>query len=168
MTYRSIGVGVLLIAGLAVAGCAAPSGEAGPATAVAVVPTRTDTPPTRTPPTSVAVAPGSVTVEPGPFTDRVAFSELAVRAGDRPSVTGVLTSTVDVSGVIVLTLRADFYDAGGRLLGSGTATYADEEFADTGAQPIGPGEPVPVEVVGDGPLTGAVSAVLTVVQLVNE
>ncbi len=36
----------------------------------------------------------------------------------------------------MLELRADFYDNQGHSLGSGTATYADEEFADNGATPL--------------------------------
>jgi len=77
-----------------------------------------------------------------------------------------------VSEVIVLELGADFYDAQGRYLGSGTATYADEEFTDTGATPIAPSAPdaetFVVSVPSTEPLDGAASAVLTVPQLVNE
>ena len=117
-----------------------------------------------------APAPGTVRVEPGPFTDRLAFTGLTVRDGQ---VTGRAGNAVDVSELIVLELHSDFYDAGGRLLGSGAAAYADEEFADNGATALEHGTGLQDEtfdiVVPSRPrLAGAVSAVLTVPQLVNE
>lgn len=141
----------------------------------AVVPTRTAPAPTRTPPATLVPAPppGTVQIEPGPFTDRLDITDLALQAGDRPVVTGTFSNTVDVSELIVLELRADFYDTQGRYLGSGTAAYADEEFADNGATPLTHGtgvhdESFTVAVPSTTPLTGATSAVLTVPQLVNE
>lgn len=88
-------------------------------------------------------------------------------------VTGTVSNTVDVSELIVLELQADFYDDQGRYLGSGTATYADEEYADNGATPLAHGtgvhdESFTVAVPSTTPLTGATSAILTVPQLVNE
>lgn len=139
------------------------------------MPTGIDTGPTRTPPASLTPVPnaGTVAVEPGPFTDRLEINDLALQSGDRPAVTGSLRNAVDVSEFIVLELRADFYDAQGSYLGSGTATYADEEFADTGAAPLTPttgehGEAFNITVQSDTPLSGAASAVLTFPQLVNE
>lgn len=158
----------------AAAPAAAAPAAAAPA-AAAVVPTRTDTAPTRVPPPTLAPAPsaGTVQIEPGPFTDRLAFDDLALQPGERPTVTATVANTVDVSELIVLQLRADFYDTGGRLLGSGTATYADEEFADTGATALEHGTGVhddsfAVTVASPQPLPAASSAILTVAQLVNE
>jgi hypothetical protein len=170
---------LLLLTAMAVSGCTAPPTPAPAGAPTAVVPTRSDAPPTReaTPVLAAPLPAGTVVVEPGPFTDRLTFAELALRPGEQPAVTGRVANAVDVSELIVLTLRADYYDAGGRLLGSGTATYADEEFAGAGATPIehdhGPGaaehaEPVPVTVPSTDRLPGAVSAVLSVPQLVNE
>ena len=144
------------------------AGELDPATLVpSVAPGPTRAPAQRLDP---APAAGTVRVEAGPFTDRLTFSGLAVQGAQ---VVGRVENAVDVSELIVLALQADFYDASGRLLGSGTATYADEEFADTGATPLPHGTGVHDEafrvVVPSRPrLPGAVSAVLTVPQLVNE
>lgn len=51
-------------------------------------------------------------------------------------VTADVQNIADVSEVIVLELHADFYDATGTLLGSGSATYADTEFTGSGATPL--------------------------------
>jgi len=140
-----------------------------------VVPTGIETQPTRTPPASLAPVPavGTVEVEPGPFTDRLEVTDLALQPGVHPAVFARLRNAVDVSELIVLELRADFYDAQGGYLGFGSATYADEEFADTGAAPLthgtgNHGEAFTISVPSNAPLTGATSAILTVPQLVNE
>lgn len=113
-------------------------------------------------------APGTVRLEEGPFTDRLTVLGLSLQGGAR--VVGRVTNTADVSELIVLELRADFYDAAGRLLGSGTAAYADEEFIDSGATAVevGPDGTFAVSVASRPAVTGAVSAVVTVPQLVNE
>ena len=113
-------------------------------------------------------APGTVLVEEGAFTDRLALRGLALQGGTR--VVGRIANTSDVSELIVLEVQADFYDAAGRLLGSGTSAYADEEFTDTGATAVevGPDDTFAVEVSSRPALAGAVSAVVTVPQLVNE
>ena len=113
-------------------------------------------------------APGTVLVEEGAFTDRLALRGLALQGGTR--VVGRIANTADVSELIVLEVQADFYDAAGRLLGSGTAAYADEEFIDNGATAVevGPDDTFPVVVVSHPSVVGAVSAVVTVPQLVNE
>lgn len=138
----------------------------------AVVPTRTAPAPTRAPPATLvpALAPGTVLIEPGPFTDRLDITDLVLLAGERPVVTGTFSNTVDVSELIVLELQADFYDDQGHYLGSGTATYADEEYADNGATPLthGTGESFTVAVPSTTPLAGVTSAILTVPQVVNE
>ena len=117
--------------------------------------------------------PGSVTVESGPFTDRLEITDLSLQPGDHPSVTAALSNVADVSAVIVLELRADFYDAQGGYLGFGTAGYADQEYTDNGTIPLtyGTGEPdgsFTIAVPSTTPLPGAASAILTVPQLVNE
>ena len=140
-----------------------------------VVPTRDQTEPTRTPPRQLAFTPaaGSVTVESGPFTDRLEITDLSLQPGDHPSVTAALSNVADVSAVIVLELRADFYDAQGGYLGFGTAGYADQEYADNGTIPLThfTGEPdgsFTIAVSSTTPLPGAAGAILTVPQLVNE
>ncbi|MFE7711069.1 hypothetical protein ACFU6I_36065 [Streptomyces sp. NPDC057486] len=70
---------------------------------------------------------GKVRVEEGPFTDRVHLNRLALTG--TPAVTGHLAITSDVSDVIALELRAAFYSADGRLLGTGTFEYAEEHEA---------------------------------------
>lgn len=175
-------IGVVTAILLAVAGCspsnAVTDSDVGEATAVAaqpVLPTPTDTGPTRQAAAQLPAVPadGTVTIEEGAFTDRLDINGLALEQGQRPSVTAQLGNAVDVSDLIVLELQADFYDASGRFLGSGTATYADEEFADTGATSLRHGtgqhdEAFEVNVRSDRQLPGAKSAILTVPQLVNE
>jgi hypothetical protein len=140
-----------------------------------VIPIRSSPAPARTPALTLAttLAAGNVQIEPGPYTDRLDITGAALQPGDRPVVTAQLRNAVDVSGLILLELRADFYDTAGGYLGFGTAAYADEEFADSSAIPLphGTGErgdSFVVTVTSDAPLTGASSAVLTVPQLVNE
>ena len=165
-----------VLAAAVLTGCAAPAERPTSGPAQAVVPTRSAPDPTRTPPPTLAAVPsaGSVQIEDGPFTDRLAFDALTLTPGERPAVIASVSNTVDVSELIVLELRADFYDAQGAYLGSGAATYADEEFADTGAIPLEHGTGVQdndsfdVSVSSTDVLPAAVSAILTVPQLVNE
>ncbi|MEU9101917.1 hypothetical protein [Streptomyces sp. NPDC048361] len=70
------------------------------------------------------LARGEVRLEPGPFTDRVKVTGRALGAGS--AVTGHLAVTSDVSDLIALELRAAYYDADGKLLGTGTFQYAEE------------------------------------------
>lgn len=100
-------------------------------------------------------------MEPGPFTDRVRISGLRLREGRRRAVAGRLVDVVDVSELIVLELRADFYDRRGRLVGSGVQVFdteAAEPFEDTA---------LPSAVRADEPAPRAVAAELAVPQLVN-
>ena len=141
-----------------------------------VIPTRSAPAPTRTPPLTLAPAPGGTVASrssrarsPTGWTSPTPHCNPATR----PVVTAQLRNVVDVSGLILLELRADFYDAAGGYLGFGTAAYADEEFADAGTTPLphGTGEhgdSFVVTVPSDAPLTGASSAILTIPQLVNE
>lgn len=140
-----------------------------------VVVSVTGSAPSRTPPSVLTPAPaaGTVRIEPGPFTDRLDITNASLSSGEQPAVTATVQNTVDVSEFIVLELQADFYDASGGYLGSGSATYADEEFATAGVTPLTHGtgdhsDAIPVTVPSHTALTGAVSAVLTVPQLVNE
>ncbi|HYN71942.1 MAG TPA: hypothetical protein VES60_05520 [Nakamurella sp.] len=154
----------------------APGSSAPPTAEVRpVVPTPDRTALNRTPPQQLAPAPvaGTVTVESGPFTDRLEITDLSLQTGDHPAVTAALSNAADVSELIVLELRADFYDAQGGYLGFGAASYADEEYADHGTTPLthGTGEQdgsFTIAVPSTAPLTGATSAILTVPQLVNE
>ncbi len=144
-----------------------------PAAADSMVPS-VEPGPTRAPAPRLEPIPaaGKVQVQDGPFTDRLGLTELTLDPS-APAVTGVVRDLVDVSELIVLELEADFYDSDGRYLGSGTATYADEEFADIGATavPHGTGEheeSFDVVIRAAAPLVGVASAVLTVPALVNE
>ena len=164
----------------ALAGCTASGPGSGGSVASAVDPAPSRLVPSVSPaPVRAAAAqliaplppPGSVRLEDGPFTDRLAFTGLALQDGSR--VVGTVANTVDVSEFILLQLDVDFYDGAGRLLGSGSASYADQEFADNGATalPHGTGQHddgFEVTITGQPEVTRAVSAVLTVPQLVNE
>lgn len=106
---------------------------------------------------------GSVTVEPGPFSDRVEISRLKfVDARARPRVSGRMVNLVDVSEVIVLEVKADFYDRHGRHVGSGAKLFKDAEAFDHEA------EAIRFAIRPTRPAGGAVAAVLSVPQLVNE
>ncbi|MEV0414122.1 hypothetical protein AB0I68_25730 [Streptomyces sp. NPDC050448] len=70
--------------------------------------------------------PGEIRLEPGPFTDRVQLTALTLVPAGKPGVTGHLAITSDVSDVLSLDLRAAYYDADGRLLGTGTFHYQEE------------------------------------------
>ncbi|MFG2818751.1 hypothetical protein ACGFX4_04905 [Kitasatospora sp. NPDC048365] len=111
--------------------------------------------------------PGEVRVEPGPFTDRVAFTGLALDKGS--TVKGHLTITSDVSDVLALEVHAGFYDAAGHLVGSGVFHYQEEEAA-TGEHdgPRAAGGGIDFSLPAEK-LTGTpVGVVLTLPVLVNE
>lgn len=103
---------------------------------------------------------GTVAVEPGPFTDRVSFSGLTLRRGTRPSVTGRIRNRVDVSELLLLELRVNFYDRRGRVIGSGKRVFLDQEEFGT--------HPLRFAVRARRPAAAAVAAQLSVPQLVNE
>ena len=171
----TLGAIVLLVA---TTGCVSSADTTGTSTSgpvLPVIPTQSAPAPTRTPALTLSPAPaaGAVQIEPGPFTDRLDITDASLKPGDVPVVTARLRNVVDVSGLILLELRADFYDAAGGYLGFGTAAYADEEFAGPSVVPLphGTGEhgdPMIVTVPSDAPLTRASSAILTVPQLINE
>ncbi|MEV7281348.1 hypothetical protein [Streptomyces sp. NPDC093111] len=144
MRTRTSAATVTLIATVtalaALTGCGA-SGDGGrsddgarPAAASAPAPSATlpapRTAPAPAPTLSARPERGDVRVEDGPFTDRVRFTRLALR--DRRGVAGHLAITSDVSDVIALEVRAAFYDADGRLLGSGVFTYGEDHEGEKG------------------------------------
>ena len=172
-------VAAAAVAAVAVAGCgggskAEPAGPGPPdarATAdVAAQPpapsivTRS-TPNTQTSPASPArldpvPAAGSASVEPGPFTDQLDISKLRLVPSRRPEVRASLLQATDVSEVLSLILRASFYDARGRLLGSATRDLGEtEEFFDAALD---------VRLVAADRLPGAASATLGILSYVPE
>ncbi|GHB43913.1 hypothetical protein GCM10010331_34390 [Streptomyces xanthochromogenes] len=114
------------------------------------------------------LARGEVRLEQGPFTDRVKVTGGALGAGS--AVTGHLAVTSDVSELIALELRAAYYDADGKLLGTGSFQYAEEGHDEHkgGHTPTAEGAGIDFEV-GPKALTGTpTSAVLSIPVLVNE
>lgn len=109
-------------------------------------------------------APGSVGRVAGPFDDRFTLSRLVLRHG---RVSGVVTVTSDVSDLLELQVLAGFYDADGRLMGTG-------RFVHHGAGPheAAGGAPDASEVfairVPRRLLPATVSAAVGVPVLVNE
>ncbi|MFE4855831.1 hypothetical protein [Streptomyces sp. NPDC056670] len=114
------------------------------------------------------LASGEVRLEQGPFTDRVKMTGGALGAG--PIVTGHLAVTSDVSELIALELRAAYYGADGKLLGTGSFQYAEEGHDEHkgGHTPAAEGAGIDFEIRARG-LTGTpTSAVLSIPVLVNE
>ncbi|WP_326812926.1 hypothetical protein OIE62_00625 [Streptomyces scopuliridis] len=117
---------------------------------------------------------GEVRVEEGPFTDRVRLTRLALTG--ESAVGGHLVITSDVSDVLALELRAAYYDAEGRLIGTGSFEYQEEGHDAQGGEhhdgPRAAGEGIDFTVpaakrTGTGTGT-AIAAVLSVPVLVNE
>ncbi|AZM89651.1 hypothetical protein [Streptomyces sp. W1SF4] len=125
---------------------------------------------------SPAPAAGEVRVQQGPFTDRVQLTGLRLTASPS-SVTGHIAISSDISDTLALEITAAYYDADGRLLGTGSFHHQEEgEEAHAGHAPAqqhaeGPraaGAGIDFTVPADG-LTGTpASAVLTIPVLVNE
>ncbi|MFJ8163140.1 hypothetical protein ACIRBY_19735 [Streptomyces sp. NPDC096136] len=117
-----------------------------------------------------APAAGEVRTEQGPFTDRVKLTDLHLTAA--PSVTGHIAISSDVSDTLALEITAAYYDAQGRLLGTGTFHHEEEGEEGHAGQPhTGPraaGDGIDFTVPADR-LTGTpASAVLSIPVLVNE
>ncbi|GGU00974.1 hypothetical protein [Streptomyces violascens] len=115
------------------------------------------------------LAKGEVHLEQGPFTDRVKVTGGALAAAS--TVTGHLAATSDVSELIALELSAAYYDADGKLLGTGSFRYAEEGHDDhKGAHtPAAEGPGIDFKVQPEAPLSGTpASAVLSIPVLVNE
>lgn len=107
------------------------------------------------------LAEGEVRIEPGAFTDRVSVSGLRFSSGERPRVSGAVRSRTDVSDLLALELRADFYDADGKLVASGTKNYTGER------EPIA-ARALRFTIPAARPARTAVAAVFSIPQLVNE
>lgn len=132
-------------------------------------PTATVAAPVPTAPADVApararIAPraGVVRLDPGPFSDRVRVTGMRLGGGARPRLTGRLVNVADVSELIVLELRADFYDRRGRRVATGTRVYG--EYGEAAAHD----NPLAFAVPAARRAPSAVAAVLTIPQLVNE
>ncbi len=105
---------------------------------------------------------GTVKIQPGPFTDKLKIAALRLSDGPRPALSGSLLQRTDVSEVLSLILRADFYDAGGNLVGSRQRSFGEvEEFFD-------PAFRLKFKLRADRALPGASSAVLSVIDYVPE
>lgn len=126
-------------------------------------------------PPSAQLAPpahaGEVRIEEGPFTDRLALTELKLADG----VTGHVKIGADVSDTLALEIRAAFYDADGKLLGSASFGYQEEEEtgpahgdADNAHKPRAAGEGVDFAVAVPPGVAKPSAAVLSVPVLVNE
>ncbi|MFG2719619.1 hypothetical protein ACGFW5_15170 [Streptomyces sp. NPDC048416] len=111
---------------------------------------------------------GEVRLEQGPFTDRVKVTGGALGAGS--AVTGHLAVTSDVSELIALEVRAAYYDADGRLLGTGSFHYAEEGHDEhaAGHTPAAEGPGIDFRVRPSA-LTGTpAGVVISIPVLVNE
>lgn len=104
---------------------------------------------------------GVVRVPSGPFTDRLSFHGLRLRAG---RVSGTVDVVSDVGEVIGLEVRVDFYDRAGAFLGSARQVFDTEATGRFHSTAGVTGLPVTVAA----PVGGYYSAVLTVPVLVNE
>lgn len=114
---------------------------------------------------------GPVTILDGPFGDALRWNSVTFRPGTAPTVTGQVSSRVEVAPLLRLEVRASFYDAAGRDIGR--ATFAAEGGGTEGGQPheagggdatsrvvtLRPAVPLPA---------AAASARLAVVQFVTE
>ncbi|MEU2234427.1 hypothetical protein [Streptomyces vietnamensis] len=168
-------LGLILPAMVALTGCSGGAEDAHraagqpPASAAPVTFPAPRTAPAPAPTLSPAPAEGEVRIEEGPFTDRVRLTRLTLTP--KPSVTGRLSITSDISDVLALELRAAYYDAHGRLLGTGTFQYQEEGETGHGEAHTGPRAAnggidftVPAKDLKGTPAT----AVVSVPVLVNE
>ena len=104
--------------------------------------------------------PGQVLVENGPFIDRLKITDLSLRPGAKPRVSGALSTGFENSTLISMGLEVDFYDENGRLVGKGTRQY--------GRGPILSRKALRFSVRSQKPAPSAVTALLAVPDLVNE
>lgn len=115
--------------------------------------------------TAMHPAARTATQAPGPFDDRFTVTGLAF---DGHQVSGTVRITSDVSEILEFEALAGFYDAGGRLLGTGRFTHHQTE-ADTAHQHTGPPtEEVKFTIAVPEKVRGAVAAAVGVPVLVNE
>lgn len=110
---------------------------------------------------------GTVRLAAGPFNDRFVVRGLRWHQSGRPSVTGTLDVTSDVSELLALTVSASFYDARGRVLG--TTSHRMAPPAHEEAHPIGADlNRAPFRLTAPPAAAQATAAVLSVPVLVNE
>lgn len=108
-------------------------------------------------------APGEVLQAPGPFDDRFVLTGLRLDAG---TLSGSAEITSDVSELLEFEALAGFYDAQGRLLGTGRYVHHLEEGHGHEAGPPNEHETFTITVPPEA--AGAVSAAVGVPVLVNE
>lgn len=104
--------------------------------------------------------PGQVLLEDGPFNERLTFFDLSLRPGERPRASGALKTGSENSTLITMALEVDFYDADGRLVGTGSRSY--------GRGPVLSRKALQFSVRSEKPAPDAVSALLVVPDFVNE
>lgn len=110
--------------------------------------------------------PGTVGRSSGPFDDRYQLLRATLRAG---TVQAVVRITSDVSGLVVMEVQGDFYDARGALLGSVRSEYSEGSggTADTPRPAETAGIPVTVRAAAAW-RSRVSSVVLSIPTLVNE
>ncbi|GAB2540247.1 hypothetical protein GCM10027167_51350 [Nocardia heshunensis] len=116
----------------------------------------------------MAVTPGEVRLTPGPFTDRVRLSGTRLEGA---TVSGTVAVTSDVSDLLALEVRADFYDVSGHLVGSGRFEHADGESAagsHAGAGHVPSNDGVAFTITSAPTDATITAAVLSIPVLVNE
>lgn len=142
-------------------------------------------PPASAPPATAAAAPsaasaavaappraGTVRLVAGPFTDRLHLQRLTVVRRPGVAVSGSFAQVADVSELLDLEVRADFYDDSGRLLGSRTTVLGQSDVIRTargGAGPDRSGGDVAFTVSAPAAVAARVSsALVSIPMLVNE
>lgn len=148
----------LLLPAAACSTGAASAARTDPLAVVTGVPVPTESPAAATLPAGAPRV--GATLVPGPFSDRFTLDGLTLADG---AVTARLTVTSDVSDLLDLEVRADFYDAAGHLLASGRQSdaTADTERFHTSEGVRG----LPLRIAAPA---GAVAALVSVPVLVNE
>ncbi|WP_405495239.1 hypothetical protein [Nocardia sp. NBC_00511] len=154
-----------LLSGLAVASVVFGAGCApAPNTTTAAPAPSMPAPKTAAPPVAALIAAaGEVRVEPGPFTDRVRVTGTRL---DGSTVHGTLTVTSDISDVLALEVHAAFYDAAGRLSGTGMFQHADAESVTAVHVPHGTG--IDFTITATSAANPVSAVVLSIPVLVNE
>ncbi len=172
----AIGVAALVLVGAAVAVPLARGDDAPvPLDPTTLVPTLDPVDAERFPDQLDAVPPSGTAVQlSGPFDEGVALDGLALAPTDAtggPAAVGAVQVTRDVSTLIVLELRAGFYDAEGRLLGSDRLVLRQPDFTrayEAGVIAAPYNAPLPFRIEAPPAAAGAASAVVALPVLVNE
>ncbi len=118
-------------------------------------------------------AAGTASLAAGPFSDRLAATELTLARGEKASVTGQFRQVTENSALLVMEVQADFYDAGGELLGSRRKVLRQPDVVTGGVLPDGSdtryGGDIGFAVSAPAEWAGEVaSALVSVPVLVNE